>query len=297
MIVFVTGATGFIGSASVSHLIARGHRVLGLTRSEAGAAALRQAGATPHPGTLADHESLRAGVRQADGVLHLAFDHDFTRFREACAMDKAAIEVMCGELIGSNRPFIASSGVGLLAPGQVVTEDTAPRPVSDAFPRFSEQVPMTFLDRGVAAAAVRFAPSVHGREKQGLVTGLIRVARQKGVSAYVGDGSNRWPAVEQQDAAELCALAIERGEPGALWHAVAEEGIPVRLIAEAIARGLGVPTVSKAPAQASEHFGGWLANFVGQSMPASSRKTREKLRWQPRGVGLIQDLDAILAAA
>lgn len=296
MIVFVTGATGFIGSAAVSHLIARGHRVLGLSRSESGAAVLRKAGAMPHPGALGEHESLREGVRQADGVLHLAFDHDFSRFREACAMDKAAIEVMCGELVGSNRPFIATSGVGLLAPGQVVTEDTAPRPVRDGFPRFSEQAPMAFLDRGVAAAAVRFAPSVHGREKQGLVTGLIRTAREKGVSAYIGDGSNLWPAVERQDAAELCALAIEKGEAGARWHAVAEEGIPVRLIAEAIARGLGVPAVSKAPEEATEHFGGWLANFVGLSMPASSRKTRERLGWQPGGVGLIEDLDAIMGA-
>lgn len=296
MIVFVTGATGFIGSATVLHLIARGHRVLGLTRSEAGAVALRKAGARPHPGALDDHRSLREGVRQADGVLHLAFDHDFSRLREACAMDKAAIEVMCGALVGSNRPFIATSGVALLAPGQVVTEDTAPRPVSDAFPRFSEQAPMMFLDRGVAAAAVRFAPSVHGREKQGLVTGLIRIAREKGVSAYVGDGSNLWPAIQRQDAAELCALAIEKGEAGARWHAVAEEGIPMRLIAEAIARGLGVPAVRKPPEEATEHFGGWLANFVGLSMPASSRKTREKLGWQPRGVGLIKDLDAIMGA-
>ncbi|HEY1857609.1 SDR family oxidoreductase [Acidocella sp.] len=295
MLVFVTGATGCIGSASVSHLLARGHRVLGLTRSEAGATALKAAGASPHFGSLQDLESLRRGARQADAVLHLAFEHDFTRFSEVCALDKAAIEVMCAELEGSGRAFISSSGVALVAPGGVATEDSEPLPVSEALPRFSEHTPMTFVGRGVAAGAVRFAPSVHGREKQGLVTWLIQIARQTGVSAYVGDGENVWPAVQQQDAAELCALAVEKAEPGARWHAVGEEGVPLRAIAEAIGRGLGVPVVSKAPEEAVGHFGGWIGNFVGLNIPASSRKTRETLGWQPRGIGLIEELDRIFA--
>lgn len=294
MLVFVTGATGFIGSATIPRLLARDHRVLGLTRTEAGAAALKKAGATPHLGSLQDLESLRLGAQQADGVLHLGFEHDFLRFPEVCALDKTAIEAMCGVLEGSGRPFITSSGVALLPPGRVATEDDEPRPVSGAFPRSSEQTAMRFLGRGVASGAVRFAPSVHGREKQGLVTGLIQIARETGVSAYAGDGSNVWPAVQLQDAAELCALAVENAEPGARWHAVAEEGVPLRAIAEAIGRGLGVPIVSQTPAEAAAHFG-WLGQLVGLSTPASSHRTREKLGWQPRGIGLIQELDAIFA--
>lgn len=292
MLVFVTGATGFIGSAAVSHLLARGHRVLGLTRSDQSADTLRRAGATPHRGTLQDLGSLRAGAGQADAVLHLGFEHDFTRFQEACAQDRAAIEAMCDTLAGSGRAFISSSGVALLAPGQVSTEDQEARPPGDTFPRYSEHTPMTYRDRGVAAGAVRFAPSVHGREKQGLVTGLIQVARARGVSAYVGEGANRWPAVQQQDAGMLCALAVEKAEPGARWHAIAEEGVPLRAIAEAIGRGLGIPAVSIAPEEVAGHFGGWLGTFVGLDLPSSSRRTREVLGWQPRGIGLIAELDA-----
>jgi len=292
MLVFMTGATGFIGSATIPHLLARGHRVLGLTRTEAGAAALEAAGAVPHLGSLQDVESLRSGARQADGVLHLGFEHDFTRFAEVSALDKAAIETMGTVLEGSGRPLIVSSGVGLLALGRLSTEDDEPRPVDESFPRSSEHTAMAFLERGVAAGAMRFAPSVHGREKQGLVTGLIAIARQTGVSAYVGDGRNVWPAVQLQDAAELCALAIERAEAGARWHAVAEESVPLRAIAEAIGRGLGLPVVSKTPEEGFAHFG-WLGHFIAQSVPSSSQKTREKLGWQPRGIGLIEELDAI----
>jgi nucleoside-diphosphate-sugar epimerase len=294
MLVFVTGATGFIGSATIPRLLAHGCRVLGLTRTEAGAAALKAAGATPHLGSLQDVECLRRGADRADAVLHLGFEHDFARFAEVSALDKNAIEAMCGALEGSGRPFIASSGTALLAPGRVATEDDEAGPVRAAFPRSSEQTALSFLGRGVASGAVRFAPSVHGRERQGLVTGMIQIARQTGVSAYVGDGNNVWPAVQREDAAELCALAVEKAEPGARWHAVAEQGVPLRAIAEAIGRGLGVPAVSKSPEEAVAHFG-WLGHFVGVNAPASNQKTREKLGWRPRGVGLIEELDAIFA--
>jgi nucleoside-diphosphate-sugar epimerase len=294
MLVFVTGATGFIGSAAIPRLLARGHRVLGLTRSEAGAAALKDLGATPHRGSLNDLESLRSGARQADAVLHLGFEHDFSRIAEVSAQDKNAIEAMCGELQGSGRAFIVSSGTALLARGRPGAEDDDPRPVSEQFPRCSEHAAASFIARGVAVGAMRFAPSVHGREKQGLVTHLIAVARQTGVSAYIGEGGNVWAAVQRQDAGELCALAVEKAEAGARWHAVAEEGVPLRAIAEAIGRGLGVPVVSKPPEQAFAHFG-WLGHFVGVSAPATSRKTRDKLGWQPRGIGLIQELDGIFA--
>jgi nucleoside-diphosphate-sugar epimerase len=296
MLVFVTGATGFIGSSTIPHLLARGHRVLGLTRSETGASALKKLGAIPHPGSLQDLESLRNGARQADAVLHLGFEHDFSRFEEVCALDKNAIEAMGSVLEGSHRPLIVASGTALLAPGRVCTEDDGARPVSDSFPRSSEQTAMSFTTRGVAAGVVRFAPSVHGREKQGLVTRLIEIARQTGVSAYVGDGSNVWPAVQGQDAGELCALAVEKAEAGAHWHAVAEEGVPLRAIAEAIGRGLDVPVVSQTPEEALAHFG-WLSRFVGLHAPASSKKTQEKLGWQPRGIGLIQELDELFADA
>lgn len=294
MLVFVTGASGFIGSAAIPRLLARGHRVLGLARSDSGAAAVKELGATPHRGSLQDLESLRQGARQADAILHLGFEHDFTRLAEVSALDKSAIEAMCGMLEGSGRPFIASSGTALLAPGRLATEDDDTRSLSNSFPRSSEQTAMSFLARGVAAVAVRFAPSVHGREKQGLVTGLIQIARDTGVSAYVGDGANVWPAVQRRDAGELCALAVEKAEAGAHWHAVAEEGVPLRAIAEAIGRGLGLPVVSRTPEEAAAHFG-WLGHFVGLNAPASSQKTRDKLGWQPRGIGLIQELDEIFS--
>ena len=294
MLVFVTGASGFIGSAAIPRLLARGHRVLGLARSDSGAAAVKELGATPHRGSLQDLESLRQGARQADAILHLGFEHDFTRLAEVSALDKSAIEAMCGMLEGSGRPFIASSGTALLAPGRLATEDDDTRSLSNSFPRSSEQTAMSFLARGVTAVAVRFAPSVHGREKQGLVTGLIQIARDTGVSAYVGDGANVWPAVQRRDAGELCALAVEKAEAGAHWHAVAEEGVPLRAIAEAIGRGLGLPVVSRTPEEAAAHFG-WLGHFVGLNAPASSQKTRDKLGWQPRGIGLIQELDEIFS--
>jgi nucleoside-diphosphate-sugar epimerase len=296
MLVFVTGGTGFIGSCTIPHLLARGHRVLGLTRSETGSAALEKLGVTPHPGSLQDLESLRSGACQADAVLHLGFEHDFSRIAEVSALDRNAIEAMGSVLEGSHRPFIVASGTALLAPGRVCTEDDGARPVSDSFPRSSEQTAASFAARGVAAGAVRFAPSVHGREKQGLVTRLIEIARQTGLSAYIGDGHNLWPAVERGDAGELCALALEKAEAGARWHAVAEGGLSLRAIAEAIGRGLNVPVVSKTPEEGLAHFG-WLGRFVGLSVPASSRKTREKLGWQPRGIGLIQELDEIFADA
>ncbi len=288
MKVFVTGATGFIGSALIQELIAEGYQVLGLARSDASAKALLAAGAEVQRGDLEDLESLRSGAAISDAVIHTAFIHDFSTFKENCAIDSAAIEALGSVLAGSARPLIVTSGVGLLAPGRLATEKTDP-PSNDAFPRVSEQVALAMVSRGVNASVVRL-PQVHDPFKQGFVSYVIGIAREKGVSAYVGAGLNRWPAVHRLDAAHLYKLALEKGLPGARYHAVAEEGVPMREIAEVIGRGLKLPVVSQSPEEAAGHFG-WLATFAGLDMPASSALTQEQLGWHPTGPGMIADLE------
>ena len=283
----MTGATGFIGSAIVPELIKAGHQVLGLTRSDAGAQSLIAAGAEAHRGSLEDLESLRTGAAISNGVIHCAFIHDFSKFRENCEIDKRAIEALSSVLAGSDRPLIVSSGTaGVAAPGQVATEDRVV-PKDLPFPRVSEQTALSL--KGVSASVMRL-PQVHDTVKQGLVTYAIALAREKGVSAYVGDGRNRWAAAHVSDVARLYRLALEKHEAGAKYHAVAEEGVPARDIAESIGRGLKVPVVSLSPEKAAAHFG-WLAMFASLDMPASSAQTQQRLGWHPTGPGLIADLD------
>ncbi len=289
MRVFLTGATGFIGSALVPELIGAGHQVLGLTRSDAGARSLDEAGAAVHRGSLEDPQSLRAGAAQCDGVIHTAFDHDFSNFLANCEKDRRAIEALGSALAGTDRPLVITSGTGMgnAAPGRPATEDVF-NP-SHPNPRVaSELAGQAVLASGVNVAVVRL-PQVHDPVKQGLITPAVAVAREKGVSAYVGDGLNRWPAAHVLDVARLYRLALERREAGARYHAVAEEGIPVRDIATVIGQGLKVPVVSLSVEAAPGHFG-WLAAFAGLDLPASSAQTRERLGWHPSGPGLIADL-------
>jgi nucleoside-diphosphate-sugar epimerase len=289
MRVFLTGATGFIGSAIVPQLINAGHQVLGLTRSDAGAQSLIAAGAEAHRGELENLESLRSGAAMSDGVIHCAFIHDFSKFKENSEIDRRAINTLGAALAGSDRPLIVSSGIGPWTPGRLVTEDVNP-PAQSPMPRVSEQTAMSFCSQGVKAGVMRL-PQVHDTVKQGLITPLVEIARQKRVSAYVGEGLNRWPAAHVLDVARLYRLALEQHESGARYHAVAEEGVPLRDIAEAIGRGLKVPVVSLSADEAPAHFGPFFAAFVGLDVAASSAQTQQRLGWRPTGVGLISDLD------
>ncbi|HXN20775.1 MAG TPA: SDR family oxidoreductase [Candidatus Binatus sp.] len=289
MRIFVTGATGFIGSAVVRELIDAKHSVIGLARSDAGAKSLIAAGAEVLRGDLADLESLRSGAASSDGVIHTAFIHDFSKFKENCEIDKRAIEALGSALEGSDRLLLVTSGLALLASGRAATEQDAPDLTSDSYPRASEVTAVSLAARRVRASVIRL-PQVHDRVKQGLVTYLIKIARAKGVSAYVGDGRNRWAAVHVLDAARLYRLALEEGTAGAKYHAVAEQGVPVREIAEAIGRGLKLPTVSVSAEQAGEHFGA-LGLFAGLDLVASSALTQKWLDWRPTQTGLMDDLD------
>ena len=291
MKVFVTGATGFIGSAVVQELINAGHQVLGLARSDAGAQSLAAAGAQVHRGDLEDLDSLRSGAATADGVIHTAFIHDFSKFQENCEIDRRAIETLGDALTGSGRPLVITSGTGMgnTVPGQPATEDdfnlNHPNPRKS-----SELAGLSVAERGVNVSVVRL-PQVHDRDKQGLVTYSIALARDKGISAYIGDVLSRWPAVHRLDAAPVYKLALEKGVAGARYHAVAEEGVTARAIAEAIGRGLKVPVVSKSASEAADHFG-WLGIFAGMDMPASSVLTQQRLGWRPaQKAGMIEDLD------
>jgi Nucleoside-diphosphate-sugar epimerases len=290
MRVFVTGATGFIGSALVPELINAGHQVLGLTRSDTGARSLIANGAEAHRGDLEDLESLRSGAAKSDGVIHCAFDHDFSNFVANCEKDRRAIETLGAALNGSGRPLIITSGTGMgnAVPGQPATEDVFNS--SHPNPRVaSELAGASMLAAGVNVSVVRL-PQVHDTVKQGLITPTVAIAREKGVSAYVGNGLNRWPAAHVLDVARLYRLALEKREPGARYHAAAEEGITIRDIAEVIGRGLKVPVVALSPEEAAGHFG-WLAMFAGLDLPASSAQTRARLGWRPTGPGLIADLE------
>lgn len=287
MRVFVTGATGFVGSAVVADLIAAGHRVAGLARTDAGAAALTAMGAEVHHGSLEDHASLRSGAAASDGVLHLAFNHDFSKFTENCELDRRAILALGDELKGSERPLIVTSGVALLAPGRLATEDDA---AARHFPRVSEATAEELADRGVRAGIVRLPPTTHGEGDHGFVPRLIAIAREKGAAAYIGDGMNRWPAAHRLDAARIYRLALEQSASARRYHAIAEEGLPFKVIAEVIGKRLGVPVVSKSPDEAESHFG-WFARFAAVDVPTSSAKTRATLGWAPKEKGLIEDLD------
>jgi nucleoside-diphosphate-sugar epimerase len=293
MRVFVTGATGFIGSAVVAELQGAGHQVVGLARSDSSANALAAAGVEVHRGSLEDLDSLRAGAEASDGVIHLAYIHDFSRMQDNARVDLAAIETFGAALAGSERALVIASGTLMLVPaGQTATEadagDAAEHAVGGR--RRNEHVLLSFADRGVRCVSVRLTPTVHGEGDHGFVPIIIGVARDKGVSGYVGDGSARWPAVHRLDAARLFRLALEQAPAGSVLHGVAEEGIGVREIAEAIGRHLGVPVQPIPPETAFEHFG-FLGALLGLDSPASSALTRERFAWRPKQPGLIEDLD------
>jgi nucleoside-diphosphate-sugar epimerase len=286
MRVFVTGAAGFIGTAVTQELIANGHTVLGLARSDDNAKALEKLGAEVHRGSLEDLDSLRKGAKETDGAIHLAFIHDFSKFAENGQIDKHAIEAMGEVLESTDKPFIVTSGTLLVAPGRLATEEDAVMP---GLPRVSETAGLAFAARGVRAMAVRL-PQVHGADgKCGLVNWILNIAREKGVSAYIGDGGNRWSGAHQLDVARLYRLALEKGVAGKSYHAVADEGVTARDIAEIVGRHLKLPVVSISPEEAPAHFG-MMAMFAGMDGAASSALTQQWLGWKPTQIGLIADI-------
>lgn len=293
MRVFVTGAAGFIGSVLVPELLSAGHSVLGLARNDANAEKLTAAGVEVHRGDLTDLASLRSGAEKSDAVIHLAFVHDFTKFAENCAIDKAAIEAIGEVLAGTEKPLLTTGGLALMADGRSATEDDQPSP---RLPRESEAATDALAKRGIRASTVRL-PQVHDPVKQGLITYVVQIAREKGVSPYIGEGLNRWPAAHVTDVAHLYKLALEKlaqdkSEAGKKYHAVAEEGVTMREVAEVVGVGLKVPVKSISPEESQAHFG-WMAMFAGLDMPATSALTRQRLGWKPKGPGMIADLKAM----
>jgi nucleoside-diphosphate-sugar epimerase len=287
MRIFVTGATGFVGSAIVPELIGAGHQVLGLARSNAAAASLTAAKADVQRGSLDDLESLREGASAADAVIHAGFIHDFANYAAAAETDRRAIQTIGAVLAGSDRPFIVTSGTALAAADRGATEED---PANSNFPRKSEEAAASAAAAGARVSVLRLPPSVHGVGDHGFIPILINLAREKGVSAYVGEGLNRWPAVHRLDAARLYRVVLEKSPWAPRYHAVADEGVPFREIAQVIGRRLSMPVVSKSPEEASDHFG-WFAHFAGLDCPASSTRTREQLGWRPTQPSLIPDID------
>jgi nucleoside-diphosphate-sugar epimerase len=291
MRVFVTGATGFVGSAVVKELINAGHDVLGLARNENAAKLLTAAGAQVHTGNLEDLESLKAGAAQADGVIHTGFIHDFTRYKECCETDRRAIMALGEALAGTNKPLVVTSGTALLTSGKLAIETDA-RAADNPNPRLTEEAADAVAALGVKVSVVRLPPSVHGEGDHGFVPILINIARQKGISVYKGDGSNLWPAVHRTDAAKVFRLALEKNaEGGTRYHAVTEEGIAFKEIAEVIGKRLNLPVKSKTPTEADTHFD-WFAHFAAFNNPTSSKQTQEQLNWNPVNIGLIEDVDS-----
>jgi nucleoside-diphosphate-sugar epimerase len=288
MRVFITGAAGFIGSETTKELIAHGHQVVGLARSDANAELLKKLGAGVHRGSLEGLDSLKSGAKNADGVIHLAFIHDFTKFAENGQIDKRAIDAMGSVLEGTDKPFIVTSGTGLVAPNVVVTEEMR-RDEGGHMPRVSEQAGLAYAKRGVRAMAIRL-PQVHGEKgKAGLISYLVEGARAKGAAVYVGEGTERWAAAHRLDVARLYRLALEKGVADGIYHAVGEEGVPMREVIDVIGRALNVPVVSIKQEEAGDHYGP-LAMFAGLDMPASSALTQKWLGWKPKEIGLIADI-------
>jgi nucleoside-diphosphate-sugar epimerase len=292
MRVFVTGGTGQTGPTVVAELVAAGHTVIGLARSDTAAARLEAAGATPHRGSVEDLDSLRRGAENADGVLHMAYGGDYADPDDLIRRDRAAIEALGQALAGSGKPFVSTSGTLVTRAGRVSTEQDAPDPDSAAAFRIpSEQACLDFADRGVRSSVVRLAPTVHGPGDHGFIPALVAAARRAGVSAYIGDGANRWPAIHRSDAASLFRLALEKAPAGAVLHGAGESAVTIRSVAEQIARTLGIPTASLTPQQAADHLGNpFLARFFALDVPVSSDHTRALLGWAPKHATLLEDL-------
>ncbi len=290
MRIFITGASGWIGSAAVDELLAGGHQVVGLARSDASAAALVAKGAEVHRGDLDDPDALRAGAADAEAVLHLANKHDFVRPEVSNAAERGAVQALGEVLAGSDRPFMVASGVAGLTRGRPSTEqDRSPAVGPESMRGGSENLALDFAQKGVRTLIARFSPTTHGTGDHGFVAALVGVARERGVSAYIGDGDHRWAAAHVTDTARLIRIGLEQGDTGTILHAVAEEGVPTRQIAEAIGAGLGVPVTSIAPADAGDHFG-WIGRFFGLDLASSSAVTRERFGWTPTGPTLLEDL-------